>query len=32
LITHRLPLAQLLDGIHIASHPTGDSLKVVISP
>jgi L-iditol 2-dehydrogenase len=32
LITHRLPLAQLLDGIHIASHPAEDSLKVVINP
>jgi L-iditol 2-dehydrogenase len=32
LITHRLPLARLLDGIHIASHPAGDSLKVVINP
>ncbi len=32
LITHRLPLARLLDGIHIASHPSEDSLKVVINP
>ncbi len=32
LITHRLPLSRLLDGIHIASHPSGNSLKVVISP
>jgi L-iditol 2-dehydrogenase len=32
LITHRLPLSRLLDGIHIASHPSGDSLKVVVSP
>jgi len=32
LVTHRLPLARLLDGIHIASHPSEDSLKVVISP
>jgi len=32
LITHRLPLSRLLDGIHLASHPAGDSLKVVINP
>lgn len=32
LISHRLPLSRLLDGIHIASHPVGNSLKVVINP
>jgi len=32
LITHRLPLPRLLDGIHTASHPSEDSLKVVINP
>jgi len=32
LITHRFALEQLLEGIHLASHPSGQSLKVVIQP
>jgi L-iditol 2-dehydrogenase len=30
LITHRYPLEQTGDAIHLASHPTADSLKVVV--
>jgi L-iditol 2-dehydrogenase len=32
LISHRLPLEQLLVGISLASHPSEHSLKVVIQP
>lgn len=32
LVSHRFALDRLLDGVHLASHPTQDSLKVVIQP
>jgi L-iditol 2-dehydrogenase len=32
LISHRLPLDLLSEGIRLASHPSDDSLKVVIQP
>jgi L-iditol 2-dehydrogenase len=32
LISHRFPLELLPEGIHLASHPSDDSLKVVIQP
>ncbi len=32
LISHRLSLEQLADGIHLASHPSDHSLKVLIQP
>lgn len=32
LITHRFPLDKLPEAIHLASHPSEDSLKVVIQP
>ncbi len=32
LVSHRLPLEQLQAGIHLASHPSEQSLKVVIQP
>jgi L-iditol 2-dehydrogenase len=32
LISHELPLEHLSDGIHLASHPSENSLKVVIQP
>jgi len=32
LITHRFGLDSLPQGIHLASHPTEDSLKVMINP
>jgi L-iditol 2-dehydrogenase len=32
LISHRLPLDELSEGIRLASHPSEDSLKVVIQP
>jgi len=32
LVTHRFPLERLLEGIHLASHPSEDSLKVIITP
>ncbi len=32
LITHRFGLDSLPQGIHLASHPTEDSLKVIIEP
>jgi L-iditol 2-dehydrogenase len=32
LVSHRLPLEQLPAGIHLASHPSEHSLKVVIQP
>ena len=32
LITHRFGLDTLPEGIHLASHPTVDSLKVIIEP
>jgi L-iditol 2-dehydrogenase len=30
LMTHRFPLAQTAAGVELASHPTGESLKVVV--
>jgi L-iditol 2-dehydrogenase len=32
LVTHRYPLDLLPQGIHLASHPSEDSLKVIIQP
>lgn len=32
LISHRFPLERLLDGVHLASHPSKESLKVLIQP
>jgi L-iditol 2-dehydrogenase len=32
LISHRLPLAELPQGIRLASNPTEDSLKVIVQP
>jgi len=30
LISHRLPLAQIAEAFHLATHPTGESLKVIV--
>ena len=32
LVTHRVPLERIAEGLEIASHPRADSLKVVIQP
>jgi L-iditol 2-dehydrogenase len=32
LVTHRFPLRQAVEGLHLASHPGPDSMKVVIQP
>ena len=32
LISHRFPLAQALEGLHLAAHPHPDSLKIVLQP
>lgn len=32
LISHRLPLNRIAEAIHIASHPSEDSLKVIVQP
>jgi len=32
LISHRFPLERFTDALDLASHPTGDSLKVVVLP
>lgn len=32
LITHRFPLSQAVEALHLASHPGPDSLKIVIQP
>jgi L-iditol 2-dehydrogenase len=32
LVTHRFPLNLFPEAIHLASHPSGDSLKVMIQP
>jgi L-iditol 2-dehydrogenase len=32
LISHRFPLEQFTEALALASHPTGDSLKVVVLP
>ena len=30
LISHRMPLARIAEAFHLATHPTGDSLKVIV--
>jgi L-iditol 2-dehydrogenase len=32
LISHRFPLERITEALALASHPTGDSLKVVVLP
>ena len=32
LVTHRFPLQQALEALHLAAHPRPDSMKVVIQP
>jgi L-iditol 2-dehydrogenase len=32
LITHRFPLQQAVEALHLASHPGPDSLKIVVQP
>ena len=32
LISHRLPLERFAEAIHVASHPSEDSLKVIVQP
>jgi L-iditol 2-dehydrogenase len=32
LITHRFALDRITDAFHLAAHPTGDSLKVLVKP
>jgi len=32
LISHRLPLDKIREGIHLALHPDGQSLKIVVQP
>ncbi len=32
LVTHRFPLAELMDAIRLAAHPRDDSLKVIVKP
>jgi L-iditol 2-dehydrogenase len=32
LITHRFPLRQAVEALHLAAHPAPDSMKVVIQP
>ncbi|NWG12877.1 MAG: alcohol dehydrogenase catalytic domain-containing protein [Acidobacteria bacterium] len=32
LVTHRFPLANLMEAIRLASHPSDDSMKVVVKP
>jgi L-iditol 2-dehydrogenase len=32
LITHRFPLRQAVEALHLASHPGPDSLKIVVQP
>ncbi len=32
LITHRFPLAKLMEAIRLAAHPCDDSLKVIVKP
>ena len=32
LISHRFPLSQALDALHLAAHPQPDSMKIVIQP
>ncbi len=32
LVTHRVPLEQIMDGFELALHPTTESLKIVVKP
>jgi L-iditol 2-dehydrogenase len=32
LISHRFPLAQAVEALHLAAHPGPDSMKVAIQP
>ena len=32
LISHRFPLTESIDALHLAAHPKPDSMKVVIQP
>ena len=32
LVTHRVPLEQIMDGFKLALHPTTESLKIVVKP
>jgi L-iditol 2-dehydrogenase len=32
LISHRFPLAESIDALHLAAHPKADSMKVIIQP
>ena len=32
LISHRLPLDRISDAFHLATHPTAESLKIVVNP
>jgi L-iditol 2-dehydrogenase len=32
LISHRLPLDRIHDAFHLATHPTAESLKIVVNP
>jgi L-iditol 2-dehydrogenase len=32
LISHRFPLSESIDALHLAAHPKPDSMKVVIQP
>lgn len=32
LVTHRFPLANLMEAIHLAAHPSADSMKVIVKP
>jgi L-iditol 2-dehydrogenase len=32
LISHRFPLEEAVEGVNIASHPQGDSMKIMIEP
>jgi L-iditol 2-dehydrogenase len=32
LVSHRFPLERLPEGVHLASHPSQDSLKIIIQP
>lgn len=32
LVTHRLPLAEIREGIELALHPDGKSLKIIVQP
>jgi L-iditol 2-dehydrogenase len=32
LISHRFPLEKAMEAIEVASHPQGDSMKIMIEP